>query len=67
MNKIDVIKPVLAFVGVFVFTYLIGVFVAWEMNPANWTTDGRFAASLVGTFLGFKAAQVVAERQTYYE
>ena len=63
MNKIDVIKPVLAFVGVFVFTCLIGAFVAWDINPANWTEVGRFMVAVMGIGLGGISALFVSEIQ----
>ena len=57
------IKPLLAFVGVFVFTYLIGAFVAWEMNPADWTEIGRLVLVGSGAFFGLLGASFMAEIQ----
>jgi hypothetical protein len=57
------IKPVLAFVGVFVLTYLIGAFAVWDINPANWTEVGRFMVAVMGIGLGCLSALLVSEIQ----
>jgi hypothetical protein len=46
------IRSVFAFIAVNVFVYLAFAFVAWEINPADWTNGGRAAGVLLGSMLG---------------
>jgi hypothetical protein len=61
------IKPLLAFVGVFMSIYLMGAFTVWDMNPANWTEYGRLLVVIIGTLCGLFGVLVVEEKETYYE
>jgi hypothetical protein len=46
------IKSVIAFIAVNVFVYLAFAFIAWEIDPANWTEAGRATGVLLGSMLG---------------
>jgi hypothetical protein len=57
------IKPVLGFVGFFIFTYLGVAFMGLEMNPADWTVMGRTFLFVVGSWGGVLTAIVIKERE----
>lgn len=43
---------VMAGVATFTLVYLLGAFMAWELNPAHWTPEGRGVIGLMGMVLG---------------
>ena len=57
------IKPLLAFVGVFMSIYLMWSFTVWDMNPANWTECGRLFVVNMGTLWGCLSALFVSKIQ----
>jgi hypothetical protein len=61
------IKPALCFVGFFMATYLGVSFIAWEMNPSNWSEIGRAFLVVIGSFGGVLMADLIQAGQTYYE
>jgi hypothetical protein len=61
------IKALLAFVGVFMSIYLMGAFTVWDMNPSNWSEEGRLLVVIMGTLCGLLGVLVVEEKKTYYE
>jgi hypothetical protein len=41
--------------------YLVGSFIAWDMNPGNWSIDGRFTVALFGLVYAGIAAAISSE------
>jgi hypothetical protein len=50
------IKKALVFCAVFGLVYLGSAFVAWEINPGDWSDFGRFTTVLIGGAIGAAVA-----------
>jgi hypothetical protein len=42
----NLFKCAISIIGIFLTLYLIGSFIAWELNPAEWGANGRAALCL---------------------
>jgi hypothetical protein len=55
------IKSVIAFIVVNAFAFLAFAFIAWDINPANWTEDMRALGVLLGSLLGALGAIIAGD------
>jgi hypothetical protein len=54
-------RLIFVFIAANVVIYLGLAFIAWEINPANWTTGGRLLCLLYGGLFGVFAALTAGE------
>jgi uncharacterized membrane protein len=46
------LKSITLFVSPSIIFYLLGAFVGWKWNPANWAVDSRLMLVFLGLFAG---------------
>lgn len=54
-------KSILAYCVGMLLTYVLGAFVAWDLNAGNWSFDGRMMTAMVGVVIGMCLVGMTAE------
>ena len=49
--EIPMFKRYIKYLVILSMTYLVGSFVAWDLNPGNWDSIGRYLTVLAGILL----------------
>lgn len=50
-------KKTLFFAAGLLAVYVAAAFIAWEINPRNWNSDGRLVAVMLGVLVGSLASE----------
>ena len=56
-NLLKIVKALLKIVLVFTLYYLIGSFIAWDFNVANWSWGGRLLCLIFATWGSTRALE----------